>query len=80
MRQPDRRGFLTWPAGAAAFRPARVLGQEDLAATFRRARPCKDLRELADAAADTFEYERLAMGVERALADMLEDATLPLDA
>ena len=80
MRQPDRRGFLTWLAGAAAFRPARALGQEDLAATFRRARPCRDLRELADAAADTFEYERLAMGVERALADMLEDAKLPLDA
>ncbi|MDE0103642.1 MAG: FG-GAP-like repeat-containing protein [Bryobacterales bacterium] len=80
MRRPDRRGFLTWLAGAAAFRPARALGQDDLAATFRQARPCQDLRELADAAADTFELERLGMEVERALADMLDDARLPLDA
>ncbi len=47
-------------------------------AAFRRARPCPDLRMLADAAADSFEGEKRGMEVERALGAMLETGRLPL--
>ncbi len=80
MTRAGRRDFLAWLAAGAAFRPSPLAAADEFPVRFREPGPCADLRELVDAAVDTFELEKRGVEIERILDAMLASGDLPLAA
>ncbi len=80
VKRLGRREFLAALAAGGAFRPGPLALSEEFPVRFRQVGRCADLRRLVDPAEDRFKLETRGVEIERALASMLAERSLPLAA